>query len=260
VTLRIERLAVRYGARLAVTPTSFTMARGELVALVGPNGAGKTSLLKAIAGLFPRAGGATWDGRDFATLDARERARTVAYLPQSAAVHWPLKARDLVGLGRLPHRAVGQAETSADREAIDAAMRSTEVVEFGERAVDELSAGERSRVLLARALAVRAPALLVDEPIAALDPYHQLQIMAVLQSYARPPAAVPALVVAVLHDVELAARFCSRVLLMHEGSVVADGTAADVLNAEALRRYYRVTAYVGDYEGERLIVPWRRVD
>ena len=138
-------------------------------------------------------------------------------------------------------------------------MQQTEITAFAERNVDELSVGERSRVLLARALAVRAPVLLVDEPIVSLDPYHPLQIMALLQEYARG-ADGDRLVVAVLHDLELAARFCSRVVLLHGGKIVADGASASVLNADTLRRYYRVAAYIGQHEGESLIVPWRRTD
>ncbi len=259
MTLAVEGVEVRYGSRIAVEATSLALSPGELVALVGPNGAGKSSLLKALAGLVRRTGRVAWNGQDLEPLHASTRARTVAYLPQAPSAHWPLRARELVGLGRLPHRALGQAESAADRAAIDAAMQQTEITAFAERNVDELSVGERSRVLLARALAVRAPVLLVDEPIVSLDPYHQLQIMALLQAYARG-ADGDRLVVAVLHDLELAARFCSRVVLLHGGKIVADGASASVLNADTLRRYYRVAAYIGQHEGESLIVPWRRTD
>ena len=219
--LEIDRLEVRYGPRVAVHPLSVTLAAGELVALVGPNGAGKSSLLKAIAALLPHSGTVRWDGEALANLDSRARARVVAYLAQSPALHWPMIARDLVGLGRLPHRAYGSAPTDIDREATSWALAQTEASAFAERSVERLSVGERARVLLARALAVRAPVLLVDEPIAMLDPYHQLQIMAVLRAYARgafdalgPETGgdsndIPrgALVIAVLHDLALAALF-----------------------------------------------------
>jgi iron complex transport system ATP-binding protein len=143
-------------------------------------------------------------------------------------------------------------------------MRQTATTEFAERTVDQLSVGERARVLLARALAVRAPVLLVDEPIAMLDPYHQLQIMAMLHEYAAGddsgPAATPAaLVVAVLHDLTLAARFCSRVLLMSEGVIVNDGPPANALDAAAVRRHYHVEPFVTRYDDEPVIVAWRPV-
>jgi iron complex transport system ATP-binding protein len=256
MTLKVEQLAVRYDADVAVRPTSFELAARDFVALVGPNGAGKSSLLKALAGILPYDGQATWNGSRLGARDARYRARTVAYLPQTQTVHWPLDVRELVGLGRLPHRAYGAAPSTADRDAIAAAMEQAEVTVLAGRAVDRLSAGERARALLARALAVQAPVLLVDEPIAMLDPYHQLQIMTVLAAY----AGAGALVIAVLHDLGLAARFCNRVLLMDGGRVVDDGGPEDVLSAAALRRHYRVDALIASHDGELLVVPWRRAE
>jgi len=252
MSLRCDALSVRYRDRVAVRPSSLTLARGSLVALVGPNGAGKSSLLKAIAGLVPCTGVVERDGR---ALDSspRTRARTIAYLPQSPAAHWPLKVRDLVALGRLPHRAFGAPPSPEDLAAIETAMRQTDVTPLAERAVDELSGGERARVQLARALAVQAPILLVDEPVAALDPYHQLEIMRVLTDY----AARDALVIAVLHDLTLAARFAHRVVVMHDGEVVADGQPEQVLSADTLRRFYRVEPFLSQVAGQPLVVPWR---
>jgi iron complex transport system ATP-binding protein len=255
VTLQTQSLSVSYAARQAVRPTDLTLPGGRLVGLIGPNGAGKSSLLKAIAGLVPAGGSRLWSGRMLDVMDARLRARTIAYLPQRPAAHWPMRARDLVALGRLPHRAFGRRADAADREAVDAAMRETEVTPLAGRPVDELSGGESARVHLARALAVGAPVLLADEPVAQLDPYHQLQIMELLQQY-----AAAALVIAVLHDLTLAARFCSRLLLMHEGRIVEDGPPEHVLKASTLQRYYRVDAYTGRHEGRPLIVPWRRTN
>jgi iron complex transport system ATP-binding protein len=278
MTLTTRDVAVRYGARVAVRPISLALEPGEFVALVGPNGAGKSSLLKAIAGLLPHDGIAAWNGQALETLEARARARVIAYLPQAPALHWPMLARDLVALGRLPHRAYGAAPNGADHDATSWALEQTETAAFADRTVDMLSIGERSRVLLARALAVRAPVLLVDEPIAMLDPYHQLHVMAVLRAYANGSAngAAPgptgangsaqapgttggALVIAVLHDLALAARFCSRVLLLDDGVVVNDDRPEQALRADALARHYRVEPFVTTHEGQPLIVPWRRL-
>jgi len=267
LTLQIRDLAVRYGARLAVQPISCTLRVGEFVAFVGPNGAGKTSLLKAIAELLPHDGRAEWNGKDLRTLEPHARAQTIAYLPQAPALHWPMLARDLVALGRLPHRAYGAAPTGADRAATAWALEQTETAELADRNVDQLSIGERARVLLARALAVRAPVLLVDEPIAMLDPYHQLQVMTVLRDYASGSVNADgttgsergALVIAVLHDLALAVRFCSRVLLLDDGVVVDDDRPELALKATALARHYRVEPFVTTHEGEPLIVPWRRL-
>ena len=165
-------------------PTTLALEPGQLVALVGPNGAGKSTLLRALAGLVAHSGTVTWRGAALARLDGRTRARTVAYLPQDPPVHWPLAARELVALGRLPHRAYAANENAADAAAVTAAMRQTDTLEFAARSVNRLSVGERARVLLARALAVEAPVLLADEPIAMLDPYHQLDVMSTLRTYA----------------------------------------------------------------------------
>ena len=260
MTLAAVDVEVRYDTRVAVRPTRIALAPGELVALVGPNGAGKSTLLRALAGLVPHRGTVTWRGTPLAQLDGPTRARTIAYLPQDPPVHWPLIARELVALGRLPHRAYGAAPSAADVEAVTAALEQTDTLKFAARSVSRLSAGERARVLLARALAVNAPVLLVDEPIAMLDPYHQLDVMDVLRSYAHGGrGAEPRLVVAVLHDLGLAARYCGRVLLMRGGELVGDGEPDATLGAASIRAHYRVEPLIARHEGEPLIVPWRSI-
>ena len=258
MALVTDAIEIRYGARCAVQSTSLALGPSGFVALVGPNGAGKSSLLKALAGLASHTGTITWQGRALTALASRERARAIAYLAQASAVHWPLSARDVVTLGRLAHGRYGVAPTPADREAVEWALAQTATTSLADRSVAALSVGERARVLLARALAVRAPVLLVDEPIAMLDPYHQLEIMGVLSRYARgATSGSPALVVAVLHDLTLAARFCGRVLLMSEGRVVEDGAPAAALSADNVRRHYHIEPFVTEHEGEPVIVPWR---
>lgn len=256
MTLVATDIAVRYQARTAVRATSVALAAGELVALVGPNGAGKSSLLKALAGLTVHDGVVTWQGTALATLSSRARARAVAYLPQDPPVHWPLLARDLVALGRLPHRSYGVALSTGDRAVVLSAMQETDTLEFATRSVDRLSVGERARVLLARALAVQAPVLLVDEPIAMLDPYHQLHVMGTLAAYTRGTSG-GRVVVVVLHDLGLAARFCGRVLMMRDGAVVADGPPDAALGDASIRAHYRVEPLISTHDGEPVIVPWR---
>ena len=258
MTLVAADIAVRYQARTAVRATSVTLAAGELVALVGPNGAGKSSLLKALAGLTAHDGDVTWQGTGLATLSSRARARAVAYLPQDPPVYWPLLARDLVALGRLPHRGYGAALSAADRAVVLSAMQETDTLEFATRSLDRLSVGERARVLLARALAVQAPVLLVDEPIAMLDPYHQLHVMSTLAAYAGGGSAAHSrVVIVVLHDLGLAARFCGRVLMMRDGAVVTDGPPDAALGDASIRAHYRVEPLISTHDGEPVIVPWR---
>ena len=260
MTLAAVDVEVSYGTRTAVHATTLTLEPGNLIALVGPNGAGKSTLLRALAGLVAHRGIVTWQGAPLAKLDGRARARTAAYLPQDPPVHWPLAARELVALGRLPHRAYAANENAADAAAVAAAMRQTDTLDFAARSVNRLSVGERARVLLARALAVEAPVLLADEPIAMLDPYHQLEVLGTLRAYAAGDAASKRrLVVVVLHDLGLAARFCDRVLLMDAGAVVGDGAPDATLGAQAIRHHYRVEPFIARHDDEPLIVPWRPI-
>lgn len=222
---------------------------GEVVGLIGPNGAGKTSLLRALCGLEPVAAGRiTYGGRTAPEIGRAGFGRTLAYLPQGGRIHWPLKVVEVVALGRLPHGAVGL------EAAVARAMEAADVTALRHRTAGSLSGGERARVLLARALAVEAPILLADEPIAALDPFHQLQVMEVLRATARAGACV----VTVLHDLTLAARFCDRLLLLDGGRVAAEGPPADVLQPKRLAAIYGVEVETGSRHGETFILPWRR--
>ena len=252
--LAVDRVSVVLGGRAVVRDASLVVPAGCLTALVGPNGAGKTSLLRAIAGTAAWQGGIRVNGQDLRRMPGAVRARTVAYLPQQRDVAWGLAARDVVALGRLPHRTFAGGESAADRAAIGRAMAAADVAALAGRPVDRLSGGERARVLLARALAQDAALLVVDEPTAALDPYHQIQVMEVLRAEADAGRAV----VAVLHDLALAARFAHQVALMDAGRMVAAGAPASVLTAAALARVYRIEALVGTHDGAGWILPWRR--
>jgi ABC-type Mn2+/Zn2+ transport system ATPase subunit len=165
---------VTLAGRRVLRDVSLALSAGHLVALVGPNGAGKTTLLRALAGLVPSDGVIRVRGDELSSLTLRERARRFAYLPQGHLAHWPLPARDIVALGRYPHGATDPARlTAKDAEAVLRAMQAADIMEFSDRRVTELSGGERSRVALARALAVEAPVILADEPTSSLDPRHE---------------------------------------------------------------------------------------
>jgi len=240
--LAAEQLSLAYNGRRVVDTATMALAPGEMLALVGPNGAGKSSLVRALAGLIAPAGGrVTLGGDPVAGLAPQERARRLAYLPQEAQVHWPITVRRLVALGRLPHLDAFHRPREADEAAILRAMAATGVEAFADRPATQISAGERARVLLARALAAEAPLLLADEPVAALDPYHQLHVMELLAGQAEQGRGI----LVVLHDLALAVRFCPRILLMHEGALVADGPAEAVLSDANLRATYGIRAIRG---------------
>ena len=251
--LTAQSLNVTLGSRLVLNDISLSLASGHLVALVGPNGAGKTTLLRALAGLVASDGAVHVGGDALATLSLRERARRFAYLPQGHIVHWPLPARDIVALGRYPHGATDPARLSPDdAEAVLRAMQATDVVELRERRVTELSGGERSRVALARVLAVEAPVILADEPTASLDPRHQIDVMKNL----RATADKGVLVIVVTHDLGLAARFADHVLVMKEGRLVSQGAPAQALSEQVMADVFRIRAYRAEYQSEAVIVPW----
>jgi iron complex transport system ATP-binding protein len=251
--LAAQALSVTLGGRAVLYGFSLSLTRGHLVALVGPNGAGKTTLLRALAGLLPSQGEVTVGGDRLSSLSLRERARRFAYLPQGHVVHWPLPARDIVALGRIPHGATDPARLSSkDAEAVLRAMQATEVVEFGDRRVTELSGGERSRVALARVLAVEAPVILADEPTASLDPRYQIDVMKNL----RHAADGGVLVIVVTHDLGLAARFADTVLVLSEGRLVAQGSPAEALSEQIMADVFRISAYRAEHQREAVIVPW----
>ncbi|MDE2163097.1 MAG: ABC transporter ATP-binding protein [Alphaproteobacteria bacterium] len=234
-----ENVGVRYGGRAALSGVSATLAVGAVTGIVGPNGAGKTTLLRAALGLQPLAGGTIRIlNKALPTWPREALARAAAYLPQGGEAKWPMRAADVVLLGRLPHRAAFAAPRPADFTAVDDALARCDATGFAKRRMDELSAGERARVLLARALATRAPILLADEPAAFLDPAHQIRLMELLREEARRGTAVAV----TLHDLPLAAQHCDEIVVLHEGRLAADGVPDAALSDEALARVFGIAA------------------
>ena len=248
VDVLIDGNAILRGAGVAV-------ARGELVGLIGPNGAGKSTLLKVLAGLLrPSAGTVQLDGAALNAVPARQLARRIGYLAQGAPAHWPLQVEKVVALGRLPHLSWYQQPGAADQAAIERALALAEVAHLRERIVTTLSGGERLRVLLARVFAAEPQLILADEPVAALDPYHQLHVMEILRDHAHRGGGA----IAVLHDLNLAARFCDRLVLLDHGRLVCAGGAREVLDNDHLREVYGIEARLDEQGGELTVIPWRR--
>jgi iron complex transport system ATP-binding protein len=236
VTPLLEARGLRIGGRLDAT--DLAVAAPQLVCLVGPNGSGKTSLLHAIAGIGGGEGGVRIDGRDPAKAPVDARKRLLAFLPASRDIAWPLTGRSLVALG-LPSGA-GEAEA-------DAALADLDAGALAERRVDRLSTGERSRILIARALAPRPRLLLLDEPAANLDPQWQLRLMEHLRRISGRQA-----VIAAMHDLDLAARYADRMLILDEGRVVADGAPETLIDGPEVRRIFGIEREAGLW---RLINP-----
>lgn len=248
---------VRFGTTTALSGVDVTVDGGELVGFIGPNGSGKTTLLRVLAGLLSPDSGSTFlSGRPSTTIERGEFARSVSYLQQGAEVHWPITIESLVGLGRLPHRRAFRGPTERDRQAIENALTATDTHLLRQRTVNQVSGGERMRALLARALAVEAPMLLADEPVAALDPLHQLQVMDLL----RAKVAAGGGVVVVLHDLSLAARYCDRLVLMSKGAVLAEGRPSQVLSDDNVAQAFGVRVVRGMHEGVPIITPWKPLD
>ncbi|MFZ1991307.1 MAG: ABC transporter ATP-binding protein [Alphaproteobacteria bacterium] len=249
--LTVEDLSVTIGTRKILEAVSFSLSPGEIVGLIGPNGAGKSTALRAVLGFIAfEAARIDMDGRDVRALSARERAKFIAYLPQARDVHWPISAHALVALGRSPH---GDAESPRGQEAISRALEQTDASEFASRNVLTLSGGELARVLLARAFAVEAPVLFADEPLASLDPGHQLQVMEHLRAAAKTSS-----VLIVMHDLALAARYCDRLYLLDKGRVMASGAASEVIASPATEAAFEVRLLRSEIGGVPLIAATMR--
>jgi iron complex transport system ATP-binding protein len=252
MNVETRNLSVRLKSREALRELFFEAHPGEVTAVIGPNGAGKTTLLRALAGLVAPSGGVVLlDGVEVGSWEPRARARALAYLPQERTVHWALSARAVVALGRLPYQPAGAGESPADAAAITGALATMRAADLADRPVLAMSGGELARVLVARALAQEPRVLLADEPVAGLDPLHQLTLFQHLVAI----AAEGRTVVVALHDLSLAARFCHRILLMHQGRSVATGTPQEVLLPDRLASVYGIDACYRDIDGIPVVLP-----
>lgn len=253
--LALEDVSALYGEYCALERINAVIPCPSLVGVIGPNGAGKSTLLKVIAGLANRSGSVSIDSERLDDAPAQIVARKVAYCSQSAFPAWPVSVREVVALGRLPHRN-DRAARLLDAAATARALERMALDELADRSIDTLSGGERARALLARTLATQAGVLLVDEPTSDLDPYHEIRTMEIL----REEADRGVIVIAVLHNLALAARFCDQIIVLESGRVRASGTPEAVLNAQLLASVYGIEAVIGTHENSTLVIPWRRIE
>ncbi|MCK4203596.1 ABC transporter ATP-binding protein [Brucella pituitosa] len=237
-TLSVHNLDVSLGRKAVLETVGFEAGEGEFIGLIGPNGAGKTTLLRALLNLMASTGNILLDGSDFRRMHVADRAKVIAYLPQERDVAWPVTVRMLVSLGRSALKPVFAGLDGDDETVVETAMQRMGVAELASRPANELSGGERARALIARVLAQDTPVILADEPVAGLDPAHQLELMELFARLATEKKTV----IASLHDLGLAAKYCTRLIVLNKGRLVVDGAPEDVLTPALLKDVYGIDA------------------
>ena len=254
--LQFNNLSLALRGRPVLRDVSGIIPPGSVTVILGANGAGKSSLLSCLVALrTPDSGAVMLNGISLLAVPSIERARQIGLLPQQADIHWDINVRALVALGRLPHHG-RWGRSAADEAAIDEAMEQTDCARFATRKAQRLSGGEQARVLLARVLAGRPDWVLADEPLANLDPAHQLDAMACFRAAATAGAGV----VLVLHDLTEAARIADHLIVMKEAQIIASGPTAQVLTPQVLQAAYGVRVHIGqDETGAPIIAPIARI-
>lgn len=250
-----KNLSLRIGEKQLLNNISIGIEKGQIIGLIGPNGAGKSTLLKILANILSADSGSYHlAGKAISDYNEKDLAQKVGYLAQNATAHWPLKAQRLIELGRLPYQGVRQKLKPHDNNIIQAAIEKTETAHLLDRVVTTLSGGEQTRVFLARLFAAEPEVIFADEPIAALDPYHQLHIMEILRDHAKKGGTV----VVVMHDINLASRFCDQMILMENGAVRCFGSIHELLGDNILTNTFRIKLRMFCEGDSYAIVPWER--
>lgn len=252
--IRVERLRCAYEGRDVLKEVSFEVERGEFIGVLGPNGAGKSTLLLALSGIVPvRSGKIEILGRPIDRMRPKERARGMAVVAQDADARFPFTCREVVRMGRYPHQGRWRIDSVEDETVVERVLRITDTEGLADRMITAVSGGERQRVVVARALAQQTPLLLLDEAVSSMDVHRRLQVFCLLERLNREEGLT---ILAVLHDVNLAAFFCRRMIFFKNGETAADGRAADVLTPEILERVYQTRVMVQEIgeTGKRQVI------
>jgi cobalamin transport system ATP-binding protein len=255
--IRVSGVSYGYGREEVIKDLSLAVRRGEMLGIIGPNGSGKSTLLRLMSGVLrPWQGRVEIEGRSLEDYKPRQRSRLVAVVPQDTAIPFPFSVMEVVLLGRTPHLGGFGFEGDLDVVAARRSMQRTGVLPLAGRAITELSGGERQRVFLARALAQEAQHLLLDEPAAFLDIRYEVEMYDLLRDLRREGMTIAI----VLHDLNLAALYCDRVALLHEGCLAQVGTPSEVMTYPTLTRVYGTEIYVtvNDITGRMNILPLDR--
>jgi iron complex transport system ATP-binding protein len=258
--IRAENVCVRIDGRSILSDVSVSVDPGEWLGVIGPNGAGKSTLLRALSGLVEHEGRVELDGVPVARMRARDRARRVAFVPQSPLIPQAIAVVDYLLLGRTPHIGLLGVERGDDLDAVNEVMTLLDLAGLGSRQVETLSGGERQRVLIGRALVQQSPVLLLDEPTSALDIGHQQEVLELVDRLRHQRSLT---VVTTMHDLTLAGRFSDRLVLLAGGEVVVSGCSEDVLTEAHLARHYGASVRIIHDEHGVVVVPYtarREVD
>ena len=257
IMLKFEDVVAAYGERNVLQGFSATICQGEFVGLIGPNGTGKSTLLKCLSGLLPlKSGEIVLEAKNNRDYSQRERAQMVAVVPQSFDIDYDFTVEDIVLMGRNPYLSYKVKESQNDYDIVTEAMRMTKTLSFRKRYYKNLSGGEKQRVIIARAIAQDTDIVFLDEPTSALDIHHQIEVMELIRDLNLKKSVT---VVAVLHDINLASRYCNRLILMKDGQVVTDGTPKDVITEDNLKKVYEMKMFVQENKlfGKPEIIPLR---
>lgn len=251
----VEKIAFSIDEKVILEDINLQLHQGEVLGLIGPNGAGKSSLLKILASLNDDYSGKVLiKGQPSQSYNRKDLAKIIGYQEQSAPVHWPLPVRRVIELGRLPHQGFSGKLSDVDLQLVEESINKAEVGDLLDRDVSNLSGGERMRVLLARLFAGQHEIILADEPVASLDPNHQIHVMELLAEHAKSGNAV----IVVLHDINLAARFCDRVILLDQGQCVAQDSILSLYESGQLEKTYQMSFHKHDIDDGYIITPWHR--
>lgn len=250
--LRVNSINVDRKDKKILQDVSFSVAGGEFVGLIGPNGAGKTTLLRAIMNFVKHNGQIEFDQQNLRKLNQRQKAKIISYLAQERDIVWPVTAEMVISLARSSLKPVFSSLDASDYMLIEEALNRLNIQHLRDRHVNQLSGGERALVLIGRMLAQDTPVVMADEPAAGLDPAYQLTMMQTLSDLAKSGKAV----IASLHDLSLAAQQCTRLILLKNGKIIADGTPADILTKENLLQVYNIKAEIIEHKGALLVHPY----
>ena len=234
--LQVEKLQIGYGARCVLKEASFSIGKGEIVGIIGCNGAGKSTLLKTSRGLLPKQGGSVrYFGKPLEEYGDKELATKIAYLQQYVELGFGYTGKDIVMAGRYPYMKWWERESEADAKLALACMEYTGTADLAERPINEVSGGQKQRILIAKVLAQQTPIIFLDEPTTGLDMVYQEEIF----RFAKALAGQGKTVLMVVHELNLASKYCSRILLLGEGTLLADGAPLEVFTEELLSRAYK---------------------